>query len=124
MNEFDKYIECIECGHHYKDFCCWCYFLKSPQNEWIKIPKNFDLPSLLNFNVWSPKNQNFIFDVMFCDSCRTQCKKLHVSTKSSAYGNEHLSIKECTHWRKLPADPRGKDLIYDHCCGQHDSEHY
>lgn len=100
--------------------------MDAPNDEWIKIKdkKNFDLPSLLNFLVYVPCMQNFIFHVMFCDTDRKHCKELHLATKKMAYGDESLLLKHCTHWRKLPDDPFGKQIIYEYCNKDGCSEHY
>lgn len=122
----DELPICEKCNRYYEHSCRWCYFLGSPNDEWIKIKdkKNFDMPSLLNFLVYVPSMQNFIFHVMFCDTDRRYCQELHLATKSMAYGDESLLLKHCTHWRKLPNDPFGKQIIYEHCDKDGCSEHY
>ena len=118
--------DCENCGRCYDGKeCRWCYFINAAEDTWIKITdkKNFDMPSLMNFIVYAPKIQNHIFHVMFCDTDRKWCRKLHIAAKHMAYGDEEISLKDCTHWRKLPSDPNGKQIIFDYC-GSLSSEHY
>lgn len=79
-------------------------------NEWIKInKKTFDLPSFLEFLIYTPNFKTSILLVSFCDTSRSICKKLHIiSVDSCGMGDPRfmeIEIKDCTHWMPLPLPP-------------------
>lgn len=110
-DRFENIIECNSC-QNYKDKdqqCRHCYFNNAPQDTWIKVKKDLDLPSFQDVIIYTDYHDTSILIASFCDSERSHCRKWHITTIDSCGMGEkrfvEMPFSRVKFWRKLPSIP-------------------